>query len=120
MVLLIVTALQVVDSLKRGHQVMVFVHSRKDTGKTGRILADLAAKAGESALFEAEGDDPRRGLAVREVNKWVQYGHKLCRMNPDLNSQQQQPITRHVWQALVQKVFVNSVFGSVSHTLCTV
>jgi activating signal cointegrator complex subunit 3 len=62
--------MQIVDSLKRGHQVMVFVHSRKDTGKTGRILADLAAKNGELALFEPEpGDDPRRGLAVKEVNK---------------------------------------------------
>jgi hypothetical protein len=61
--------LQVVDSLKRGYQVMVFVHSRKDTGKTGRVLADLAAKAGECSLFESEGDDPRRGLAVRDVNK---------------------------------------------------
>eukprot|EP00775_Hariotina_reticulata_P011234 gene11234-11383_t len=60
---------KVADSLKRGYQVMVFVHSRKDTGKTGRILADLAAKAGEAHLFETEGDDPRRGLAVKEVNK---------------------------------------------------
>lgn len=60
---------KVVDSLKRGYQVMVFVHSRKDTGKTGRVLADLAAKAGECALFESEADDPRRGLAVRDVNK---------------------------------------------------
>jgi len=48
---------------------MVFVHSRKDTGKTGRILSDLAAKAGEAHLFETDGDDPRRGLAVKEVNK---------------------------------------------------
>eukprot|EP00879_Flechtneria_rotunda_P031132 GHRR01033984.1.p1 GENE.GHRR01033984.1~~GHRR01033984.1.p1 ORF type:complete len:725 (+),score=211.87 GHRR01033984.1:283-2457(+) len=60
---------KVVDSLKRGHQVMVFVHSRKDTGKTGRVLGDLAAKNGETHLFETEGDDPRRGLAVKEVNK---------------------------------------------------
>lgn len=61
--------LQIVDSLKRGHQVMVFVHSRKDTGKTGRILAELAAKNGELNLFETEGDDPRWGLAVRDVGK---------------------------------------------------
>lgn len=60
---------QVVDSLKHGHQVMVFVHSRKDTGKTGRILADLAAKAGEVHLFESEDGDPKRGLYVKEVNK---------------------------------------------------
>jgi hypothetical protein len=52
---------------------MVFVHSRKDTGKTGRILADLAAKAGEAALFEgertAEESDARRGQATKEVHK---------------------------------------------------
>ena len=29
---------QVADSLKQGHQVMVFVHSRKDTGKTADKL----------------------------------------------------------------------------------
>lgn len=34
------------DSLKKGYQVMVFVHSRKDTGKSARVLADLAAKVG--------------------------------------------------------------------------
>jgi activating signal cointegrator complex subunit 3 len=64
-----VSGVQIVDSLKRGYQAMVFVHSRKDTGKTGRILAELAAKNGELNLFETEGDDPRRGLAVRDVNK---------------------------------------------------
>jgi len=36
--------LQVADSLKRGYQAMVFVHSRKDTGKTARTLADLAGE----------------------------------------------------------------------------
>jgi activating signal cointegrator complex subunit 3 len=30
--------LQVLDAVKNGHQAMVFVHSRKDTVKTGRIL----------------------------------------------------------------------------------
>ncbi|KAM0936672.1 putative DNA helicase [Dioscorea sansibarensis] len=29
---------KVLDALKQGHQAMVFVHSRKDTGKTARIL----------------------------------------------------------------------------------
>lgn len=32
------TIFQVLDSLKQGHQAMVFVHSRKDTGKTARTL----------------------------------------------------------------------------------
>lgn len=41
---------KVVDALKRGKQCMVFVHSRKETGKTGRTLAELAAKNGELNL----------------------------------------------------------------------
>lgn len=60
---------QVVDSLKAGHQVMVFVHSRKDTGKTGRILAEFAAKAGETHLFEADATDARHGQAAKDVSK---------------------------------------------------
>jgi activating signal cointegrator complex subunit 3 len=36
----------VVDSLERGHQVMVFVHSRKGTGETASALAELASEAG--------------------------------------------------------------------------
>ncbi|KAL0357444.1 UNVERIFIED_CONTAM: DExH-box ATP-dependent RNA helicase DExH14 [Sesamum calycinum] len=32
---------KVVDSLRRGHQVMVFVHSRKDTGKTADKLKEV-------------------------------------------------------------------------------
>ncbi|KAF5933941.1 hypothetical protein HYC85_030112 [Camellia sinensis] len=38
---------KVVDSLKQGHQAMVFVHSRKDTGKTADKLVELAQKNGE-------------------------------------------------------------------------
>jgi len=36
----------VLDSLQRGHQVMVFVHSRKGTGDTARALAKLASDEG--------------------------------------------------------------------------
>lgn len=32
---------QVADSLKQGYQAMVFVHSRKDTGKTAKTLVGL-------------------------------------------------------------------------------
>ena len=60
--------LQVVDSLKRGYQVMVFVHSRKDTGKTARWLAENAATHGETALFTEE-EHPRLGLIQKEVRK---------------------------------------------------
>jgi activating signal cointegrator complex subunit 3 len=36
----------VLDSLKRGYQVMVFVHSRKGTGDTARALAEQASSEG--------------------------------------------------------------------------
>ena len=32
---------QVVESIKQGHQALVFVHTRKDTGKTARTLVSL-------------------------------------------------------------------------------
>ncbi|KIY91830.1 hypothetical protein MNEG_16133, partial [Monoraphidium neglectum] len=59
---------KVVDALKRGKQVMVFVHSRKETGKTGRVLAEMAAKHGEEALFLGD-DHPQYGMALKEVRK---------------------------------------------------
>ena len=59
---------KVADSLRAGNQVMVFVHSRKDTGKTARALAELAARAGDGALFSSE-DHPQRGLYLRDVRK---------------------------------------------------
>jgi len=46
------------DSLRRGHQVMVFVHSRKGTGETATALADIAAKNGElESLFLTVGTE---------------------------------------------------------------
>jgi len=50
---------KVADSLRRGYQAMVFVHSRKDTAKTARALAESAQKAGEGALLNG-----RRGEGV--------------------------------------------------------
>jgi hypothetical protein len=50
---------KVSDSLRRGYQAMVFVHSRKDTGKTARGLAEGAQRAGEGALFNG-----RRAMVV--------------------------------------------------------
>jgi activating signal cointegrator complex subunit 3 len=54
----------VLDSLKRGYQVMVFVHSRKGTGDTASALADLARE--ESVLesnFVTAGKDGSNGDA---------------------------------------------------------
>ena len=59
---------KVSDSLRAGNQVMVFVHSRKDTGKTARALAELAARAGDGALFSSD-DHPQRGLYTKDVRR---------------------------------------------------
>lgn len=60
---------KVADSLRAGHQAMVFVHSRKDTGKTARMLALKAQQNSELALFDASADNPQFGLAAREARK---------------------------------------------------
>eukprot|EP00798_Chlamydomonas_sp_ICE-L_P004884 gene4884-34649_t len=57
---------KVVDSLKRGYQCMVFVHSRKDTGKTARALADMAGGNADSALFDTRDND-KYHLVARDV-----------------------------------------------------
>eukprot|EP00967_Tisochrysis_lutea_P031482 scaffold37118_cov18-Tisochrysis_lutea.AAC.4 len=67
---------QVADSLKRGYQAMVFVHSRKDTGKTARTLADLAARNGDLALFDNR-DHPMYGFAQKDVKK-SRWGCEGC------------------------------------------
>ena len=47
---------------------MVFVHSRKDTGKTARMLATKAQLQGDSALFDCQ-EHPRYGLLQKDVKK---------------------------------------------------
>ena len=58
-----------VASLKQGNQVMVFVHSRKDTVKTARALAEHAAAAGQTELFLGDDTHASWGLAKRDVAK---------------------------------------------------
>ncbi|KAL4865899.1 hypothetical protein BDV12DRAFT_199669 [Aspergillus spectabilis] len=51
------------DMLERGHQVMVFVHSRKDTVLTARTLRQLAIQDGCEALFSChEHENYSNGL----------------------------------------------------------
>ncbi|WOL01441.1 DExH-box ATP-dependent RNA helicase DExH14 [Canna indica] len=59
---------KVLDSIKQGHQAMVFVHSRKDTGKTARTLMESALKAGEIELFMND-KHPQFSLVKKEVGK---------------------------------------------------
>ncbi|CAN4100374.1 unnamed protein product [Withania somnifera] len=59
---------KVVDSLKQGHQAMVFVHSRKDTVKTADKLVELSVKNTESELFTND-EHPQYGFIKKEVFK---------------------------------------------------
>ncbi len=42
---------------------MVFVHSRKDTGKSGRMLVTKAQNGGEAATFDCSDQDAYPYLA---------------------------------------------------------
>jgi len=44
------------------HQIIVFVHSRKDTAKTARVIRDMAVERDEIDVFVSDGD-----AAVREI-----------------------------------------------------
>ena len=49
--------LKAIESIQKGNQVMIFVHSRKDTVKTGQAIAENARKNGTSALLEVVNPD---------------------------------------------------------------
>ena len=63
---------KVIDAVRRGKQAMVFVHSRKDTGKTARALVDLARSAGELGMFDAR-EDPQYALIAKQA-RFRAYG----------------------------------------------
>lgn len=48
---------QVAELLKAGHQVMVFVHARKDTVKTAQMLREKAQEEGIMDLLDPSGDE---------------------------------------------------------------
>ena len=52
---------KVLRALERGKQCMVFVHSRKDTGKTARAIQELAGKRGKTSLFSPYIVDKKKG-----------------------------------------------------------
>ncbi|KAJ3405457.1 activating signal cointegrator 1 complex subunit [Chytriomyces hyalinus] len=59
---------KLIELIREGHQVMVFVHSRKDTVKTAMMLRDEALADGLSGLFDCSTDDSY-GMAVKEMAK---------------------------------------------------
>lgn len=58
---------KVSDLVREGAQVMVFVHSRKDTVRTAMMLRDEALNENALGIFESQ--NPQHGLAVKEVQK---------------------------------------------------
>ncbi|RKP34950.1 Sec63 Brl domain-containing protein, partial [Dimargaris cristalligena] len=56
------------DLIRQGHQVMVFVHARKETVKTAQYLRNKATEEGTITDFEAV-DHPQFGLYQKEVGK---------------------------------------------------
>jgi len=59
---------QVVDFVRKGHQVMVFVHARNATVRTGMKLMETANNRGHSQLFLPE-DSPQYGQAQKSMSK---------------------------------------------------
>ncbi|KAK9116484.1 hypothetical protein Sjap_015431 [Stephania japonica] len=60
---------KVTESLTKGHQAMVFVHSRKDTGKTAKTLIEFSQRTEEHELFHCDDMHPQYTLFKREVLK---------------------------------------------------
>lgn len=58
---------KLIDALSAGHQVMVFVHSRKDTYKTGEYFAKTAREEAESGLFDCS-ESPCHSVYQRELS----------------------------------------------------
>lgn len=59
---------KVIDAVRRGKQVMVFVHARKETSKTARALIQLAQTRDEAVLFDP-AEHSLHSLYEREVSK---------------------------------------------------
>ena len=58
---------KVKDMLNAGHQVMVFVHTRKDTVNTARMLYQMAIEDGCTDLFEPTPDNPAYQRAAGDL-----------------------------------------------------
>ncbi|KAF9357866.1 hypothetical protein BGX34_009192 [Mortierella sp. NVP85] len=72
---------KVADLVKEGHQVMVFVHARKDTVKTAQMLKQKANDEDELIFFDTSSDPQhelkKRDMAKsrnREMKELYQYG----------------------------------------------
>ena len=59
---------KVADSVRKGHQAMVFVHSRKDTGKTARMLMLKAQQSRDTAIFDCS-EEAGFPFSAKDVKK---------------------------------------------------
>lgn len=59
---------KVLDRVKQGHQIMVFVHSRKDTAKTARTLLEFAERENTAGVFDTS-EHQHFGVQQRIVEK---------------------------------------------------
>merc|ERR1711871_1745695 len=74
--------MKAIESIKKGNQVMVFVHSRKDTVKTGHVIADWARKHGTTGLLDCTMTGTGMDLAKKKISKsrnadmkeWFEFG----------------------------------------------
>lgn len=54
------------DLIKEGHQVLIFVHARKDTVKTAQMLRERAIEESETSYFDVS-DNPSLEAFKREI-----------------------------------------------------
>lgn len=59
---------KLVESLEKGKQVMIFVHSRKETSETANAMVELAAMRGTLGLFD-NAQHEKYGLWKKDVDK---------------------------------------------------
>lgn len=63
-----ITYKKVLDRVRKGYQVMVFVHSRKDTAKTAKTIMETAQQEGTDGVFTAR-EHPQYDSQERFVQK---------------------------------------------------
>lgn len=59
---------KVVENLRQGHQVMVFVHARNATVRTATVLRETAQSRGQTSIFNCESS-PEYGNALKAIGK---------------------------------------------------
>ena len=75
---------KVVDLVRHGHQVMVFVHARRDTIGTARKLHELAMAEDEADLFDCSGEHGWQAARIdvgrsknKDITEFFDYGFSV-------------------------------------------